>query len=139
MSCIACHSAFVSVGGAVHAPGVIEVATGTPVRDILARCNGLSGEVSGFLTGGYGGAWVATQALLDAEWSPESVAATGGVIGAGILWALDARECPVQELARVARWMAGESAGQCGPCRFGLPSIADDLDALLLEPLAERV
>jgi NADH:ubiquinone oxidoreductase subunit F (NADH-binding) len=26
--------------------------------------------------------------------------------------------------------MAGESAGQCGPCRFGLPSVADDVDLL---------
>jgi NADH:ubiquinone oxidoreductase subunit F (NADH-binding) len=26
--------------------------------------------------------------------------------------------------------MAGESAGQCGPCRFGLPSLADDLEDL---------
>lgn len=123
-------TSLVSVGGAVSSPGVIEVATGTPVAEIIDRCNGFSGDVAGFLTGGYGGAWVATDALLAAEWSPESVSAAGGVIGAGILWALDARECPVQELARIARWMAGESAGQCGPCRFGLPSIADDLDLL---------
>ncbi|MTB28319.1 MAG: oxidoreductase, partial [Actinobacteria bacterium] len=56
--------------------------------------------------------------------------AAGGVIGAGILWALDARTCPLHEVARVAHWMAGESAGQCGPCRFGLPSLADDLDVI---------
>lgn len=123
-------TSLVSVGGAVNSPGVIEVATGTPVAEIIKRCNGFSNEISGLLTGGYGGAWVQAQPLLAAEWSPESVTAAGGVIGAGILWALDARECPMQELARVARWMAGESVGQCGPCRFGLPSIADDLDVL---------
>lgn len=26
--------------------------------------------------------------------------------------------------------MAGESSGQCGPCVFGLPAIADDLELL---------
>ncbi|MDO8733500.1 MAG: NADH-ubiquinone oxidoreductase-F iron-sulfur binding region domain-containing protein [Actinomycetota bacterium] len=120
----------VSVGGAVMTPGVIEVATGLPVAEIIKRCNGFSSEVSGFLTGGYGGSWVATQALESAAWSPESITEAGGVIGAGILWALDARNCPIRELERVTSWMAGESAGQCGPCRFGLPAIAGDLDAL---------
>ncbi|MSW94663.1 MAG: proton-conducting membrane transporter [Actinobacteria bacterium] len=120
----------VSVSGVVNSPGVIEVAVGTPVSEIINRCNGFSGESSGFLTGGYGGAWVSQDSLMAAHWSPDSVAAAGGVIGAGILWALDARTCPLHEVARVAHWMAGESAGQCGPCRFGLPSLADDLDVI---------
>ncbi|CAB4625247.1 unannotated protein [freshwater metagenome] len=120
----------VSVGGAVNTPGVIEVEVGTPVTEIIKRCNGLSTEVSGFLTGGYGGGWAGYDALMNASWSPDSVAAAGGVIGAGILWAFDAHDCPITAMARVARWMAGESAGQCGPCRFGLPSLADDLDVL---------
>ena len=123
-------TSLVSVGGAVSTPGVIEVATGVPVAEIIKRCNGFSGEVSGFLTGGYGGSWVSSDSLQAASWSPESVAEAGGVIGAGILWALDARNCPIRELERVASWMAGESAGQCGPCRFGLPAIASDLDVL---------
>ena len=42
--------------------------------------------------------------------------------------------CPrvraAQETARIARFMAAESAGQCGPCLFGLPAIADDLGAV---------
>jgi NADH:ubiquinone oxidoreductase subunit F (NADH-binding) len=30
----------------------------------------------------------------------------------------------------MARYMAGESAGQCGPCVFGLPALAADLERL---------
>ena len=32
--------------------------------------------------------------------------------------------CPVAETARVARWLAEQSAGQCGPCVHGLDAIA---------------
>lgn len=123
-------TSLVSVGGAVHSAGVIEIATGTPITEIIKRCNGFSSEVAAFLTGGYGGAWVAATALESSSWSPESIAEAGGVIGAGVLWALDARNCPIRELEQVASWMAGESVGQCGPCRFGLPAISSDLDQL---------
>jgi len=120
----------VTVGGAVERPGVIEVATGTRVRDILDRAGGPAEPVRGFLTGGYGGSWVPVDAVLDTPWEPASLKEAGAVIGASLLWTLGDSTCPIEETARIARWMAGESAGQCGPCVFGLPSIADDLDLL---------
>jgi NADH:ubiquinone oxidoreductase subunit F (NADH-binding) len=44
-----------------------------------------------------------------------------------VLVVLTRRACGIAETARLARYMAGESAGQCGPCVFGLPAVADDL------------
>lgn len=120
----------VTVGGAVARPGVIEVPTGTATSEIIDLCGGLVGPVDALLTGGYGGAWARREAIWQVPWSPVPVAEAGGVVGAGILWPMSAQICPLDEIASVAHWMAGESAGQCGPCRFGLPSIAEDLALL---------
>jgi len=121
-----------TVGGAVARPGVIEVPTGTTVREMLELCGGTTEPVIGYLTGGYGGGWVGATGFEDVAWDPDSVRAGGGVIGASVLWALGESVCPIDEMSRVTAWMAGESAGQCGPCMFGLPSLSDDVRALAL-------
>ena len=56
--------------------------------------------------------------------------AAGGALGAGIVIALPATACPIAETARVVRYLAEESAWQCGPCLFGLPALADALAGL---------
>jgi NADH:ubiquinone oxidoreductase subunit F (NADH-binding) len=52
--------------------------------------------------------------------------------GCGIIHALPASACGLAETARVARYLAGETAGQCGPCvhGLGLAAIADALDTI---------
>ena len=58
------------------------------------------------------------------------MADAGGVLGAGIIAPLGEGTCPLGEVARVASYLAGESAGQCGPCKLGLPGVARALTAL---------
>jgi NADH:ubiquinone oxidoreductase subunit F (NADH-binding) len=125
----------VSVGGAVGLPGVVEVPTGTPVARILEICGGTTTAIRGYLTGGYGGGWVNADGFAAVAWDPDAVREAGGVIGASVLWAVGASTCPVDEIARVTAWMAGESAGQCGPCMFGLPAVAEDVRALALRTI----
>ena len=122
----------VTVGGAVARPGVIEVPTGTSVADIIAARGGTTEHVRGYLTGGYGGGWVGADGFELTHWDPDSVRTAGGVIGASVIWLVGESVCPIDELARVSAWMAGESAGQCGPCVYGLPSVSDDVHQLAI-------
>jgi NADH:ubiquinone oxidoreductase subunit F (NADH-binding) len=46
--------------------------------------------------------------------------------------------CGLAETARVLRYLAGQSAGQCGPCTFGLPAIADALAHIAWQGRDER-
>ena len=62
--------------------------------------------------------------------SAAGLAPLGAGVGAGMIAALPADACGLAETARIARYLAGESAGQCGPCVFGLASIADPLQRL---------
>jgi NADH:ubiquinone oxidoreductase subunit F (NADH-binding) len=59
-----------------------------------------------------------------------SLKAAGGALGAGIVIVLPASVCPIAETARVVRYLAEETAGQCGPCMFGLPALAGALGRL---------
>jgi NADH:ubiquinone oxidoreductase subunit F (NADH-binding) len=118
----------VTVSGATSRPVVLEVPTGTPLRAIL-RSAGVAAGPAAVLAGGYGGSWLPPEAL-DCAWSPSGLRGHGAAPGAGVLVALPAGRCGAAETARIAAFMAGESAGRCGPCAFGLPAIAADLQAI---------
>jgi NADH:ubiquinone oxidoreductase subunit F (NADH-binding) len=47
--------------------------------------------------------------------------------GAGILVALPRRRCGLLATAEIVAYLAGQNAGQCGPCRNGLPTLAGQL------------
>jgi NADH:ubiquinone oxidoreductase subunit F (NADH-binding) len=123
-------SALVTVRGGVRRPGVVEIELGTPIRDVLERCGGVTEPLQAFLVGGYFGTWVGADDAFDLPLSDEALAPLGAALGARTLIALPATACGLAETARVAAYLAGESAGQCGPCVFGLPAVADCLDVL---------
>ncbi len=118
----------VTISGAVAQPGVVEVDRGTPLIDIANRAT-LSGHPQALLVGGYGGAWVGP-AHFGTPYASLSLRAIGASAGVGIVIVLGSDACGLMETARIAHYLAGQSAGQCGPCVFGLPAIADDLARL---------
>nr|WP_281369022.1 NADH-ubiquinone oxidoreductase-F iron-sulfur binding region domain-containing protein [Nocardioides ungokensis] len=52
------------------------------------------------------------------------LAALGTPLGAGVLLVPDADTCPVELTSRIVTFLAGQSAGRCGPCLNGLPALA---------------
>jgi len=104
--------------------GVVETTLGAPIADLLPQ------RAQAVLVGGYHGAWLPA---AQAELLPLANAALrplGAAVGAGVLAALPGDRCGLAETARVVRYLALESAGQCGPCFNGLPRMAGALEEL---------
>jgi NADH:ubiquinone oxidoreductase subunit F (NADH-binding) len=60
----------------------------------------------------------------------EDLRGVGAALGSGVIIALGQSSCGLHESARVIDYLAGQSAGQCGPCTHGLRAIADSTGAL---------
>ncbi|WBB99413.1 MULTISPECIES: NADH-quinone oxidoreductase subunit NuoF family protein [unclassified Solwaraspora] len=119
-----------TIGGSAARPAVVECPTGTPLRDILELCEAPVGP--GLLIGGFHGKWITPEAVSVVDVSRKGFTKVGGTIGAGITIPLGDSTCPMGEVARVVHYLAGESAGQCGPCRLGLPDLARTVDSLVI-------
>jgi NADH:ubiquinone oxidoreductase subunit F (NADH-binding) len=123
-------SALVTISGAVGAPGVYELAFGTPMTALLEAAGGETEPLRAFLVGGYFGTWVESSRALALRLAREDLRSVGCSLGSGVLIALGRSACGLHESARVMDYLARQSAGQCGPCTFGLRSIADSVSAL---------
>jgi NADH:ubiquinone oxidoreductase subunit F (NADH-binding) len=116
-------SALVTISGALDAPGVYEIEHGMALSQMLdaAGCNE---SLSAVLIGGYFGTWIPAPEVARVRLSPSSLRERGASLGAGVIVALGVSACPVAETARISEWFAEQTAGQCGPCVYGLDAIA---------------
>ncbi|MCF6523855.1 ferredoxin [Streptomyces sp. JJ36] len=104
---------------------VVEAPTGALLTYVLDVCGTAPGQ--GVLVGGYHGRWLTPEGAAEAVISRQSLSSLGATLGAGAVLPLPEDTCPVAETVAVTAWLAGESAGQCGPCALGLPALADAL------------
>ena len=123
-------SMLVTILGAVNQPCVGEIAIGTSVQETLSLAGGAAAPPQALLLGGYYGSWVDMAAAQAMPFSSEGLAFLGAGPGAGLIAALPQDACGIAETARVVRYLADESARQCGPCLFGLDAIAGELQRL---------
>jgi NADH:ubiquinone oxidoreductase subunit F (NADH-binding) len=114
-----------TVSGAVGAPGVLEAGYGVPLGDLVGAAGGPTAPLQAVLLGGYHGGWVPARPELPV--SRAALTPFGASPGAGIVVALPTHACGLAETARIASYLAGEVAGQCGPCINGLPRLAGTL------------
>jgi len=124
----------ISIGGAVDRPGVYEVEQGTGLLAALRAAGLPAGDPPPVLVGGYFGRWLDPATVSAAAIGVDAMRRAGASLGCGVLWALPRDACGLAESARVARWFADESAGQCGPCVNGLPAIAAAMEAVVAGP-----
>lgn len=123
-------TALVTISGAVREPGVYEVELGSPFGALLEEA-GADGRAQAYLVGGFFGTWVKAADAHGAALSNASLAGLGASLGARAIVALPAEACGIVETARIARYLAEQSAGQCGPCLHGLAAVASSLEALV--------
>ena len=108
-------------------PEVREVAYGTALALILDEA-----EMNRpLLLGGYHGTWLRPEQLRGLALSRGDIAAAGATLGAGVILPLAEGWCPLVRTAALVDYLAGQSAGRCGPCLNGLPAMAHALGALV--------
>ena len=117
-------SMLVTVSGGVAHPGVYEIEVGAKIGDVMRGAGGAPRGVGGVLVGGYSGTWLAAETAATVPLQPSGLAAVGGIVGAGVIAVVPEDGCGWTETANVLRWLAGQTAGQCGPCVHGLAAIA---------------
>ncbi len=81
-------SALVTISGAVRAPGVYELAFGTPMTDLLDAAGGPTEPLQALLVGGYFGTWVDTARAMRLRLAREDLRSVGCSLGSGVLIAL---------------------------------------------------
>jgi NADH:ubiquinone oxidoreductase subunit F (NADH-binding) len=123
-------SALVTLSGPVAQPGVYEIEYGSALSALIDAAGGATSGVRAALIGGYAGSWIDAAMLPALVLSDEHLAPHGAALGAGVVLLLSEHACPVAETERVARWLASQSSGQCGPCVNGLAALAETVTAL---------
>ena len=101
-------------------PRISELPLGLPLPDLVGELE----PDRAVLIGGYHGTWLTGAEARRLTLDNRSLAQVQARVGAGIVITLPPDRCGLVETANVVRYLALESAGQCGPCLNGLPRIA---------------
>ena len=119
-----------TLSGAVATPGAVFEVTGSATIGAILRAGGVEAPPQAVLIGGYAGTWIHGHLAWQTPMEPASLGALGASRGCGLIGVLPHGACGIAETAHIVGYLAGETAGQCGPCVHGLPVLADGMRAL---------
>ncbi len=117
----------------VTSPGgrtVLELSDTATLGDAVRDGGWLGADPQAVLVGGYGGSWLGWQAARGVRLRDSDLRKAGAGLGAGVVLPLGDGECGIRRTAGLAAFLADAGARQCGPCTFGLPALAERLEAL---------
>jgi len=111
-----------SLVGKVRNTGLIEVAMGTTIREIIYDIGGgiIDGRpFKGVQTGGPSGGCL-PESKLDLPVDFDSLTDAGSMMGSGGMIVMDDKTCMVDVARYFLQFLVAESCGKCVPCREGL-------------------
>ena len=111
-----------SLVGKVRNTGLIEVAMGTTMREIIYDIGGgiIDGRpFKGVQTGGPSGGCL-PESKLDLPVDFDSLTEAGSMMGSGGMIVMDDKTCMVDVARYFLQFLVSESCGKCVPCREGL-------------------
>ncbi len=123
----------VQLGGNVRRGGLIELAFGISLREIIEDLGGgtLSGRpIRAVQVGGPLGAYL-TAAQLDVAMDYEALAAIKGMLGHGGIVVFDDSVDMAQQARFAFAFCAKESCGKCTPCRIGATRGVETMDKII--------
>ena len=109
-----------AVSGHVERPGTYELPIGVTFQELLDTCGGMyqGRELKAYIPGGASAAILpAAQRHLKMDF--DTLAKAGSMLGSAAVIVMDETVCIVRAAARLAKFFAHESCGQCTPCREG--------------------
>jgi NADH:ubiquinone oxidoreductase subunit F (NADH-binding) len=120
----------VTVMGRVNEPGVVEVAMGTSLLDIVQMAGGATSAPKAVFVGGPGGGAI-DAGMLTTPYDYESLESVGAIVGSGALLVTDASTCMVDSARFFVDFSAREACGKAVPCRIGTRRLVEALDRIL--------
>ena len=125
------------VGAVADSGIVVEVVGSATIGQVLEHV-GVSAPPAALLVGGYAGTWLTGDVAWCTPLNRVALNCVGADPGCGLLGVLPREACGLSETARLVSYLAGESAGQCGPCAHGLPALAERMEAIARGSLRHR-